>query len=69
MRSAIKKPRKLRSLRVLELVAGGGFVPQPLIDSSELTDSTIVRNAKKGDKGNSIIQSSFSYVSVLLSSP
>jgi len=27
------------------LVAGGGFVPQSLIDSSELIDSTMVRNA------------------------
>ena len=43
------------------MVAGGGFVPQSLIDSSELTDSTIVRNAKKGDKGNFFIQFSFSF--------
>jgi hypothetical protein len=42
------------------LVAGGGFVPQSLIDSVQLTDSTMVRNAKKGDKGELFIQFSFS---------
>jgi hypothetical protein len=41
-------------------VAGGGFVPQSLIDSSELIDSTMVRNAEKGHKGNFFIQFSFS---------
>jgi hypothetical protein len=45
------------------LVAEGGFVPQSLIDSSELTDSTIVRNAKNGDKGKFFIQFSFSFPS------
>ena len=43
------------------LVAGGGFVPQSLIDSVQLTDSTMVRNAKKGDKGDLFIQFSFSF--------
>src|SRR5712691_5089531 len=42
------------------LVAGGGFVPQSYIDSVQLTDSTIVPNAKKGYKGKSFIQFSFS---------
>ena len=41
------------------MVAGGGFVPQSLTDSSELTDSTMVRNAKNGHKGNFFIQFSF----------
>ena len=45
---------------MIALVAGGGFAPRSRIDSSELTDSTIVRNAKKGDKGNFFIQFSFS---------
>jgi hypothetical protein len=40
---------------------GGGFVPQSLIDSVQLTDSTMVRNAKKGHKGKFIIQFSFSF--------
>jgi hypothetical protein len=39
---------------------GGGFVPQSLIDSSELIDSTMVRSAKKGYKGKFFIQFSFS---------
>jgi hypothetical protein len=43
-----------------ELVAGGGFVPQSCIDSVQLTDSTIVPNAKKGYKAKSFIQFSFS---------
>jgi len=43
------------------LVAGGGFVPQPRIDSVQLTDSTIVWKAKKGYKGKSFIQFSFSF--------
>ena len=47
---------------MIPLVAGGGFVPQSLIDSSELTDSTIVQNAKKGQKGNFFIQFSFSFL-------
>jgi hypothetical protein len=42
------------------LVAGGGFVTQSYIDSVQLTDSTIVPNAKKGYKGKSFIQFSFS---------
>jgi hypothetical protein len=42
------------------MVAGGGFVPQSLTDSSELADSTMVRNAEKGYKGMSFIQFSFS---------
>jgi hypothetical protein len=41
------------------LVAGGGFVPQPHVDSVQLAESTIVRNAKKGYKGKSFIQFSF----------
>ncbi len=40
---------------------GGGFVPQSLIDSVQLADSTMVRNAKKGDKGEFFIQFSFSF--------
>jgi hypothetical protein len=40
---------------------GGGFVPQSLTDSLELTDSTMVRNAKNGYKGNFFIQFSFSF--------
>ncbi len=48
------------------MVAGGGFVPQSLIDSSELTDSTIVRNAKKGQKGNFFIQFSFSFSRLII---
>jgi hypothetical protein len=43
------------------LVAGGGFVPQSLIDSMQLTDSTMVRNAKKGEKGDLFIRFSFSF--------
>lgn len=53
----------IRSKRLLlwsvGLVAGGGFVPQSLTDSLELTDSTMVRNAKNGHKGNFFIQFSF----------
>ena len=30
---------------MIALVAGGGFVPQSLIDSVQLIDSTMVRNA------------------------
>src|SRR6266446_7262430 len=45
----------------LNLVAGGGFVPQSPIDSVQLADSTMVRNAKKGHKGNLLIQFSFSF--------
>jgi hypothetical protein len=41
------------------MVAGGGFVPQSLIDRVQLTDSTMVRNAKKGHKGKFFIQFSF----------
>jgi hypothetical protein len=44
---------------MIALVAGGGFVPQPHIDSVQLAESTIVRNAKKGYKGKSFIQFSF----------
>ena len=44
------------------LVAGGGFVPESLIDSVQLADSTMVRNAKKGHKGNSFIQFSFRFL-------
>ena len=46
------------------LVAEGGFVPQSLTDSLELTDSTMVRNAKNGYKGNFFIQFSFSFASL-----
>src|SRR6266581_5909649 len=42
------------------MVAGGGFVPQSHIDSVQLTDSAIVRKAKKRYKGKSFIQFSFS---------
>jgi hypothetical protein len=42
------------------LVAEGGFVPQSLVDSVQLTDSTMVRNAKKGYKGEFFILFSFS---------
>jgi len=45
--------------RRFEMVAGGGFVPQSLIDRVQLTDSTMVRNAKKGHKGKFFIQFSF----------
>jgi hypothetical protein len=38
------------------LVAGGGFAPQSRIDSSELVDSTMVRNFKNGHKGKLFIQ-------------
>jgi hypothetical protein len=38
-----------------------GFVAQSLIDSPELADPTIVRNAKKGHKGKFFIQFSFSF--------
>jgi hypothetical protein len=41
------------------LVAGGGFVPQPHVDSVQLAESTIVRNAKKGYKGKCFHQFSF----------
>jgi hypothetical protein len=44
----------------MRLVAGGGFVPQAPIDSAELIDSTMVRNAKNGYKGKFFIQFSFS---------
>ena len=54
--SKIQIPRNL----MIALVAGGGFVPQSYIDSVQLTDSTIVPNAKKGYKGKSFIQFSFS---------
>jgi hypothetical protein len=36
--------------------AADGFVPQSPPDFWELTDSTMVRNAKKGHKGNFFIQ-------------
>jgi len=42
------------------MVAGGGFVPQAPIDSAEIIDSTMVRNAKNGYKGKFFIQFSFS---------
>lgn len=42
------------------MVAGGGFVPQALIDSVQLADSTMDRNAKKGRIGKLFIQFSFS---------
>ncbi len=58
--STCREGKTLR-IKYLRLVAGGGFVPQSLIDSSELIDSTIVRNAKKGQKGNFFIQFSFSF--------
>src|SRR5208282_2012610 len=45
----------------IRMVAGGGFVPQSVTDSSELTDSTMVRNVKKGEKGDLFIQFSFSF--------
>src|SRR5580700_4916465 len=45
---------------MIPLVAGGGFVPQSLVDSVQLTDSTMVRNAKKGYKGEFFILFSFS---------
>jgi hypothetical protein len=61
MCGTIKKPGKLRRLKVLDSVAGGGFVPQSLIDSSELADSTMVWNVKKGQKGDFFIQFSFSF--------
>jgi hypothetical protein len=43
------------------LVAGGGFVPQLLIDSVQLADSMMVRNARKCHKGKLFIQFSFSF--------
>jgi hypothetical protein len=49
---------------MIALVAGGGFVPQSPTDSLELTDSTMVRNAKNGYKGNFFIQFSFSFASL-----
>jgi hypothetical protein len=49
-----------RRQKVKGLAAEGGFVPQSYIDSVQLTDSTIVPNAKKGYKGKSFIQFSFS---------
>lgn len=33
---------------LMKLAAGGGFVPQSLIDSSEVTDPMMVVNAEKG---------------------
>jgi len=50
----------IRSICVF--AGGGGFVPQSLIDSSELSDSTIVRNAKNGHKGKFFIQFSFRFL-------
>src|SRR5271166_1657554 len=44
------------------LVAGRGFVPQSLVDSSELADSMMVGNAEKGHKGNLLIQFSFRFL-------
>ena len=55
-------PRKL----LRNWLRGGGFVPQSLIDSVQLTDSTMVRNAKKGHKGNFFIQFSFSFHRVMV---
>lgn len=55
----------LLCIRSIYAVAGGGFVPQPLIDSAQLTDSMIVRNAQKGHKGKFVIQ--FSFGSLVLS--
>ena len=49
---------------MIALVAGGGFVPQSPTDSLELTDSTMVRNAENGYKGNFFIQFSFSFPSL-----
>jgi len=48
------------------LVAGGGFVPQSVIDSLELIDSTMAWNDKKGEKGDFFIQFSFSFLVSLL---
>jgi hypothetical protein len=45
----------------LKVGCGGWICSQSLIDSSELTDSTIVRNATNGDKGKFFIQFSFSF--------
>ena len=44
------------------MVAGGGFVPQPLIDSSEVADSMMVVNAEKGQHGKFVIQFSFRFL-------
>jgi len=44
------------------MVAGGGFVPQSLVDSSELADFMMVGNAEKGHKGNLLIQFSFRFL-------
>ncbi len=57
---AVKTSDARKSMK--RLVAGGGFVPQSLIDSVQLTDSTMVRNAKKGHKGKFFIQFSFSFL-------
>lgn len=54
----------MRCLEGVSLVAGGGFGPQSLTDSSEVADSTMVRNAKNGYKGNFFIQFSFSFPSL-----
>jgi len=50
-------PRKL----LRNWLRGGGFVPQSHIDSVQLTDSTMVRKAKKGYRGKFFIQFSFSF--------
>jgi Flavin containing amine oxidoreductase len=43
------------------LVAGGGFVPQSLIETSEHADSMMVGNAEKDQNGKFFIQLSFSF--------
>ena len=47
---------------MIPLVAGGGFVPQSLIDSSEVADSMMVVNAEKGQNGKFVIQFSFGFL-------
>ncbi len=46
---------------MIPLVAGGGFVPQWPIDSTQVVDSTLGWNAYKGHNGNFFIQFSFSF--------
>ncbi len=50
-----------RRQKVKGLAAEGGFVPQSHVDSVQLTDSTMVGNARKDHKGNFFIQFSFSF--------
>jgi hypothetical protein len=52
---------RTRGINDLWLVAGGGFVLQQLLDSTQVIDFTTGGNAQKGVKGEFVIQFSFRF--------